>query len=119
MKNKTLFKPLLKSPVNLDKRTTLKWLGGSLLLASIGVNAQQKQCASSVPRYQRAIAYLGKHQAGVITPEQKHASFIALNLTVTTVDEVKNIFATLTQRIAFLTQSRELEQRANPISSSC
>ncbi|EEG84501.1 hypothetical protein PROPEN_02863 [Proteus penneri ATCC 35198] len=71
MKNKTLFKPLLKSPVNLDKRTTLKWLGGSLLLASIGVNAQQKQCASSVPRYQRAIAYLGKHQAGVITPEQK------------------------------------------------
>lgn len=43
----------------------------------------------SIPRYKRAIAYLGKHQAGVITPEQKHASFIALNLTVTTIDEVK------------------------------
>lgn len=114
MKNKTLFKSLSKNPVNLNKRTTLKWLGGSLLLASMGAKAIEKQETSSTPRYQRAIAYLGQHQAGVITPEQKHASFIALNLTVTSAEDVKRIFTILTQRIAFLTQPRELQQRANP-----
>lgn len=114
MKNKTLFKSLSKNPVNLNKRTTLKWLGGSLLLASMGAKAVEKQESLSTPRYQRAIAYLGQHQAGVITPEQKHASLIALNLTVTNADDIKRVFATLTQRIAFLTQPRELQQRANP-----
>lgn len=55
MKNKTLFKSLSKSPVNLNKRTTLKWLGGSLLLASMGAKAVEKQSASSVPRYHRRL----------------------------------------------------------------
>ncbi|HIH6545129.1 TPA: Dyp-type peroxidase, partial [Proteus mirabilis] len=114
VKNKTLFKSLLTIPVNHHKRTTLKWLGGSLLLASMGANAIEKSKCSPTLRYQRAINYLGKHQAGVITPEQKHASFIALDLTVTTPEEVEKIFRTLTQRIAFLTQSRELKESHNP-----
>lgn len=114
MKNKTLIKSLSNTPVNLNKRTTLKWLGGSLLLASLGAKATEKPTPSATPRYQRAIAYLGKHQAGVITPEQKHASFIALNLTVKTAAEVQKIFTTLTQRIAFLTQPQTIAQRANP-----
>lgn len=42
VKNKTLFKSLLTIPVNHHKRTTLKWLGGSLLLASMGANAIEK-----------------------------------------------------------------------------
>lgn len=114
VKNKTLFKSLFTIPVNHHKRTTLKWLGGSLLLASMGANAIEKSKCSPTLRYQRAINYLGKHQAGVITPEQKHASFIALDLTVTTPEEVEKIFRTLTQRIAFLTQPRELKESHNP-----
>lgn len=112
MKNKRLLKP--QTPINLNKRNTLKWLGGSLLLASVGVKAQQNSDCSSALRYQRAIPYLGKHQAGVITPEQKHASFIALNLTVSSAIEVKQVLTILTQRIAFLTQPRHLAQRENP-----
>ncbi|OAT48636.1 ferrous iron transport peroxidase [Proteus hauseri ATCC 700826] len=112
MKNKRLLKP--QSPINLNKRNTLKWLGGSLLLASVGVKAQQNSDCVSNLSYRRAIPYLGKHQAGVITPEQKHASFIALNLTVSSATEVKQLLTTLTQRISFLTQPRELPQIENP-----
>lgn len=114
MKNKRLLKPIDLSNINLDKRNTLKWLGGSLLLASVGVKAAETKADTSVIRYQRIIAYLGKHQAGVITPEQKNATFIAVNLTVSTADEVKKVLTILTERIAFLTQPQQLKQNSNP-----
>lgn len=65
VKNKTLFKSLLTIPVNLHKRTTLKWLGGSLLLASMGANAIEKSKCSPTLRYQRAINYLENIKLGL------------------------------------------------------
>lgn len=102
---------LLTIPVNLHKRTTLKWLGGSLLLASMGANAIRKSKCSPTLRYQRANAR--KTSSWGYHAEQKHASFIALDLTVTTL-RVEKIFRTLTQRIAFLTQYHELKESHNP-----
>ena len=94
VKNKTLFKSLLTIPVNHHKRTTLKWLGGSLLLASMGANMpSKKQVFTNTSLYQRAINYLGKHQAGLSRQNKKHASFIALDLTVTTPEEVEKKFS--------------------------
>lgn len=114
MKTKPQYKLEANTDVNLNKRNILKGLGGSLLLASMGVKATEKQNCSPTLNYQQAIPYLGEHQAGVITPEQKHASFIALNLTVETATDVKQVFTLLTQRIAFLTQPRKIEQKENP-----
>ncbi|CAL9915925.1 heme-containing peroxidase/deferrochelatase [Candidatus Liberibacter solanacearum] len=56
--------------------------------------------------YEKSIAFEDAHQAGVITPEQKNASFVSLNVTAKTLDELQNLFKVLTNRIAYLTKVR-------------
>ena len=61
--------------VSLSKRSTLKWLGaGSVLLSggalALPAVAKSDNTVCDNSQRLREIPYLGKHQAGVITPEQ-------------------------------------------------
>ncbi|WP_274370851.1 iron uptake transporter deferrochelatase/peroxidase subunit [Morganella morganii] len=96
--------------VSLSKRNTLKWLGAGSVLLSGGLPAFSAAAAPAAcdnSARLREIPYLGKHQAGVITPEQKEAIFLSLNLTVKTLDEVEDVFRRLTGCIAELTRNRQ------------
>ncbi|QTL38257.1 deferrochelatase/peroxidase EfeB [Xenorhabdus budapestensis] len=110
--------PSENESISLSKRTTLKWLGAGSILLSGGTLSlptmaipETKTCDNLSRTH--TIPYLGKHQAGVITPEQKEAIFLSLNLTVSTLDEVEDVFKRLTQCIARLTQNRQAEKITN------
>lgn len=114
--------------ISQSKRNALKLLGvgaGSLLLSNgaLALTPRLKKtetdskantetnCDNSLRN--RTIPYLGQHQAGVITPEQKEAIFIACNITATTQSELQQLFKKLTTRIAFLTQAQPSEEISN------
>lgn len=97
----------------MSRRNALKMLAiSSAVLAAPALKAQDK-IADCQLTYDKAINYLGSHQAGVLTPEPKNASFIAFNITENSIEELQTIFTLLTQRIADLTQP----QKAPPINN--
>lgn len=97
----------------LSRRSALKALAiGSAIFAAPALKAKE-QIANCQLNYDKAINYLGLHQAGVLTPEQKNASFIAFNVTTTKFDELQTVFSLLSQRIAYLTQPQQAPSLAN------
>lgn len=101
-------------PTNgLSRRSALKALAiGSAIFAAPALKAKE-QIANCQLNYDKAINFLGQHQAGVLTPEQKNASFIAFNITTTKLDELQTVFSLLSQRIAYLTQPQQAPSTAN------
>lgn len=92
------------TPLSFSRRNVLKTLAiGSLVVAAptLAAKTSQDNCQLS---YGKTIDFEGLHQAGVLTPEQKNASFIAFNVTVESLDKLQNLFEILTKRIAYLTQ---------------
>ncbi|MFP3019177.1 MAG: iron uptake transporter deferrochelatase/peroxidase subunit [Arsenophonus sp.] len=90
--------------LNFSRRNALKTLTfGGFIFSSIILSIKNfiENCQST---YDKIIPFKGIHQSGVLTPEQKNSSFIALNVTSTTLDELENLFKILTNRIAYLTQ---------------
>src|SRR5207237_9839591 len=51
----------------------------------------------------RSVPFLGRHQAGIATPPQTAASFLAFDVTAANRAELTTLFRTLTGRAAFLT----------------
>ncbi|EPL6454414.1 iron uptake transporter deferrochelatase/peroxidase subunit [Providencia rettgeri] len=97
----------------LSRRSALKALAiGSAIFAAPALKAKE-QIANCQLNYDKAINYLGQHQAGVLTPEQKNASFIAFNITTTKLDELQTVFSLLSQRIAYLTQPQQAPSTEN------
>lgn len=109
----------LQQPINTSRRQALKTLAlGGLAIASPSLLAKTSEPektseTNKIAQFDQQINYQGQHQAGVITPEQKEAIFIALNITTKHRDEVKRLFQLLTQRIAFLTQTQRLPADLN------
>ncbi|HFF1654202.1 TPA: iron uptake transporter deferrochelatase/peroxidase subunit [Providencia rettgeri] len=101
-------------PANgLSRRSALKALAiGSAIFAAPALKAKE-QIANCQLNYDKTINYLGQHQAGVLTPEQKNASFIAFNITTTKFDELQTVFSLLSQRIAYLTQPQQAPSTTN------
>ena len=100
-------------PVNLSRRSAIKALAiGSAALAAPSLGAQEQLNGCQLI-YDKEINYLGEHQAGVLTPEQKNASFIAFNVTTDSINELEVLFTILTQRIAYLTQKQEVPPTKN------
>lgn len=96
----------------MSRRNALKMLAvSSAVLAAPTLKAQGK-IANCQLTYNKAINYLGLHQAGVLTPEPKNATFIAFNTTANSVEQLQTVFTLLTQRIAHLTQP-QIEQSIN------
>ncbi|WP_265524572.1 iron uptake transporter deferrochelatase/peroxidase subunit [Providencia rustigianii] len=99
--------------VNLSRRSALKTLAmGGAILAAPALSAQAS-IADCQLNYDKAINYLGEHQPGVLTPEQKNASFIAFHITTQSIDELQTLFTILTQRIAHLTQVQKTTPNQN------
>ena len=97
----------------MSRRNALKAFAiGSAVLTIPTLKAKEK-FADCQPTYNKAVNYLGEHQAGVLTPEPKNASFIAFNITSNTVEELQTIFALLTERIAYLTQPQTMPSTEN------
>ncbi|MEA9987170.1 iron uptake transporter deferrochelatase/peroxidase subunit [Subtercola sp. RTI3] len=69
-------------------------LGTSTALADTGSSPNQ-----DAPTY----PFEGEHQQGILTPPQKHASFVAFDVTATTRSELQSLFTVLTDRTRFLT----------------
>ncbi|UBX49557.1 deferrochelatase/peroxidase EfeB [Providencia alcalifaciens] len=112
-KLKSESQPLGFSQSKVSRRHALKTLvmGGAILAApALSAKASIADCELT---YDKSINYLGSHQAGVLTPEQKNASFIAFRITSTTLDELQTLFTVLTQRIAFLTQVQKSTPNQN------
>ncbi|EKT65584.1 iron uptake transporter deferrochelatase/peroxidase subunit [Providencia burhodogranariea] len=92
------------TPLSFSRRNALKTLAiGSLVAAAptLAANTRQNDCQLF---YGNTIDFEGIHQAGVLTPEQKNASFIAFNVTAESLDKLQKLFEILTKRIAYLTQ---------------
>ena len=99
--------------VNFSRRSVLKALAiGSAIFAAPALKAKE-QINNCQLTYDKAINFLGEHQAGVLTPEQKNASFIAFNVTTTSIEELQTLFTILTQRIAYLTQVQKAASTSN------
>lgn len=74
-------------------RGTAAGIGGAALVGSAG--------ASAAPSSQ--IDFHGKHQAGILTPRQDAAAFVAFDLTTTNLRELRDLMRTLTARARALT----------------
>lgn len=101
------------TPLSFSRRNALKTLAiGSLVVAAptLAAKTSQDNCQLS---YGKTIDFEGIHQAGVLTPEQKNASFIAFNVTVESLDKLQKLFEIITKRIAYLTQVQNAPKTPN------
>ncbi|MDV5226914.1 iron uptake transporter deferrochelatase/peroxidase subunit [Providencia manganoxydans] len=106
------------APASFSRRNALKTLAiSSAVIAAPSLAANSLKANNSTnncqPSYDKTIAFEGLHQAGVLTPEQKNATFIAFNVTVDTIDKLQSLFKILTKRIAYLTQAQTSPKTAN------
>ena len=99
------------SKPSVDRRQFLRGAVGAAAvsgaaLAGYGVGAFVEPArAETAPATSadRAIPFHGPHQAGILTPSQAAAAFVAFDLTVTTPTEAAQLLREITQRARFLT----------------
>ena len=90
----------------LSRRRVLKSLAAGSAVFSLPALAAK--ASESSHDYRKTIEYKGKHQAGVITKEQKDATFIAFDVTADTLAELEEVLKILTHRVAYLTQNHQI-----------
>ncbi len=90
--------------LDLSRRNAIKAIAlgsASISLPAIGAN-------NTHIKYDEEIPFQGLHQAGVITKEQKNATFIAFDITTESKQDLKNLFITITSRIGILTKNHNV-----------
>ncbi|MEZ9566659.1 iron uptake transporter deferrochelatase/peroxidase subunit [Vibrio artabrorum] len=100
-----------QSKYQLSRRHVLKTLAVGGAVFSLPTLAAKT--SNSSHDYSKTIDYRGDHQTGIITKEQKNASFIAFDVTADTLAELEQVLKILTDRIAYLTQDHELSATIN------
>ena len=99
----------LSSQFNLSRRRVLKSLAvGSAAISLPALASKASEASEASHNYSKTINYKGEHQAGVITKEQKNATFIAFDVTADTLAELETVLKILTQRVAYLTQNQQV-----------
>jgi deferrochelatase/peroxidase EfeB len=88
-------------------------LAGSLGITTLTASHSAGASEHCVHDYNQAVDYQGKHQAGVITPDTKEAIFVAFNITALQKNQLQQLFQTISQRIAYLTQPQKLSSNKN------
>ncbi|EFX91846.1 Tat pathway signal sequence domain protein [Actinobacillus ureae ATCC 25976] len=78
-------------------------LVGAGLLSAPTFALESRQLSSHV---QNQYPFYGQHQAGIVTPAQKHIYFLVLDLDTTYIVKVKAIFQTWTNYSRNLTQGK-------------
>ncbi|ETF02951.1 Tat-translocated enzyme [Advenella kashmirensis W13003] len=101
-------------PTSRARRRVLGGLGaaGAALTGLSIANAQtaarsdnaQAADAPQITHTEDRVPYLGQHQAGVVTPHPVAGMVVSFGVLAQNRDELEQMFRTLTQRIAFLTQ---------------
>ena len=96
-----------------SRRRLLKGIGA---LAPVA-HAQKTQSApgtlSPVARNEKQPFY-GKHQAGILTPQQAAMMLVAFDVLASDKADLERLFRLLTQRFAFLTQGGAAPETPNP-----
>ncbi|WP_088346815.1 MULTISPECIES: iron uptake transporter deferrochelatase/peroxidase subunit [Rhodomicrobium] len=95
-----------------DRRRLLFGLGaaGGAMAAGLGAARADDRTAGQVTdapvsdRTQQRQPFYGRHQAGIVTPRPEHGMIASFDVLATSPAEVKRLFKTLTDRIAFLMQ---------------
>ncbi|WP_413283671.1 iron uptake transporter deferrochelatase/peroxidase subunit [Vibrio sp. MA40-2] len=104
-------------PSSLSRRRLLKGaaIGGSSLLLGKAIAAQtnqniaQETAQSDVPSYAEGhVPFYGKHQAGIVTPAQRHIYFMVLKLDNPDKQAVIQLFKEWTRQSALLTQGKNI-----------
>ena len=92
------------------RRTFLRSVAGAAGVVGLGTLAPRGAGATTAPATTaptddaaRAVVFHGPTQAGILTPLQKHAAFLALDVTAGSRAELEELFRTLTDRVRFLT----------------
>ncbi|EEX1485890.1 Dyp-type peroxidase [Escherichia coli] len=101
-----------------SRRRLLKGIGALALAGSCPVaHAQKTQSApgtlSPVARNEKQPFY-GKHQAGILTPQQAAMMLVAFDVLASDKADLERLFRLLTQRFAFLTQGGAAPETPNP-----
>lgn len=93
-------------------------LGGSRLAQAAG-NAAEPLATPQDERWQKQPFY-GRHQAGVLTPQQAAMMLVAFDVLATSKADLERLFRLLTDRIAFLThggKAPEVDAKLPPLDS--
>ncbi|MGC5167670.1 iron uptake transporter deferrochelatase/peroxidase subunit [Luteimicrobium sp. DT211] len=91
------------------RRTFLRSVAGAAGVVGLGALAPRTaRAATDAPATTtddgaRGVPFHGPHQAGILTPLQKQAAFLALDVTAGSRAELEELFRTLTDRARFLT----------------
>lgn len=96
-----------------NRRLFLKGLGVVGLAGSAALTACQKSAPSTKMPPKHCLAelqyeFFGKHQAGIITPPQRHIYFLVADLHSQNIDEIRQMFQVWTDMANNLTQGKNI-----------
>jgi deferrochelatase/peroxidase EfeB len=95
----------VRSQAGASRRSLLK-LGAATGVASFGVGTLARPHAAETDDTEtarQAQPFFGVHQSGIVTPQPAAASVVAFDVLAATPADLRRLFRTLTERIAFLT----------------
>ena len=101
------------SPASASRRSLLK-LGAAACVASFGIAAPARLYASKTDDTETAHLsqpFFGVHQPGIVTPQPAAAAIVAFDALATNRADLKRLFRTLTERIAFLMAGGPISDR--------
>jgi deferrochelatase/peroxidase EfeB len=76
---------------------------GAAVAGGAGAALAPAAHASTPAARSAAVPFHGEHQQGILTPAQRSAAFVALDVTTTSRAELADLFKTITERARFLT----------------
>jgi deferrochelatase/peroxidase EfeB len=87
-----------------DRRTFIRGaLGVGMASAAVAGAPSGRATAAPTPAADPVVAFHGANQAGITTPQQRHASLVAFDVLATDRRELTDLLRTLTERARFLT----------------
>lgn len=96
--------PDVESPHQLRRRSFLRGAAlGVASAAAVGTGAFGASRIAAAVESGRRVPFHGDHQAGIVTPQQAAATFVSFDATAASRADLRELFATLTDRIRFLT----------------
>src|SRR6478735_4214835 len=89
---------------SLSRRRLLELAGvGGVAAVAAGSGAvlfERRESESNGKAAARAVPFYGPHQAGIVTPQQRHLRFASFDLTATSASEIRDLLATWTAAAA-------------------
>ncbi|MCW2496047.1 Dyp-type peroxidase, partial [Jatrophihabitans sp.] len=86
--------------MTIERRNFLR--GAAVTVGGLAAASIAPTVAGAADPKPEQVAFHGPHQAGILTPRQNHAAFLAFDLTATTRAELVELMKTLTERARFL-----------------